>query len=543
MTLNIHSSLAMKRAGSTTDLAKEQGCYGRQSNSEQIGYESEEEEEPVSVKAGSADHDHQADATNTSIDKRQENECIYHRRHDLKSLNLLDQPVWVFDIVKRQMWYANDAAVELWSAKSLKDLLARSFKDDMSEATKARLDEYLIKFAKGEQVVDQWTFYPNQQGPKTVDCVCKGIHIEEGRLAMLLTVQGTHQDTKTDAERQALRAVEMLRHLPVAVCITDLEGNLIEQNPEALAVFGPIDDTPKPQINGSSSDEEEEDEEEFHSTFVKRFVDKDLGKATLIQAASEPGKVIRLETKQETMHGPKWSAIEVRQTKDPVTSNPILLYSARDITAIVEAKRQAVAADVAKQDIVKELAYAVRSPLQNIMGAVELMIRQQHQEEMASSCCVPQLEDYTKSSNANCSNLLLSAAKLLMTVIQDLMDGSQTKTYPSIEDDCSNLPHKGTMRSNGIESTVLGSCFGHTKVHKNTFPFEHTTRFDIKQLFNRVLMPMKQQAQAKNLSLNLLLKNRRSQQCKPWDTNDGIPLLVIGDAVRLGQVLSEILTK
>lgn len=84
-----------------------------------------------------------------------------YTRNELDLFNLIDQPVWVFDIVKKAMWFANRAAVELWSAKSLQDLLQRNFSDDMSEATARRLDDYLEKFRQGDRLKDQCTYAPN----------------------------------------------------------------------------------------------------------------------------------------------------------------------------------------------------------------------------------------------------------------------------------------------------------------------------------------------------------------------------------------------
>ena len=81
-----------------------------------------------------------------------------YTRNELGLFNLIDQPVWVFDIVKKAMWFANTAAVELWSATSLQNLLERNFSDDMSEATARRLDDYLVKFRQGERLNDQCTY-------------------------------------------------------------------------------------------------------------------------------------------------------------------------------------------------------------------------------------------------------------------------------------------------------------------------------------------------------------------------------------------------
>lgn len=108
-------------------------------------------------------------------------EKIY-RREDLAVLNLFEQPVWIFDIEGKAMWWANTAAVELWSADSLASLLKRDFAHDMSEATACRLADYLVRFRKGERIKDQWTFYPNGgiHGPKTFLTTASGIRFEKG---------------------------------------------------------------------------------------------------------------------------------------------------------------------------------------------------------------------------------------------------------------------------------------------------------------------------------------------------------------------------
>ena len=85
-------------------------------------------------------------------------------REYLDVLNILVHPVWVFDIQKCCMKWANNCAVELWNATSLQDLLDRDFKTGMSEATITRLATYLVQFEQGQQMTDQWTFYPKVKG-------------------------------------------------------------------------------------------------------------------------------------------------------------------------------------------------------------------------------------------------------------------------------------------------------------------------------------------------------------------------------------------
>lgn len=78
---------------------------------------------------------------------------------ELTLFNRLTTPVWIFDIEQMRMWWANTAALTLWNADSLEELLNRDW-SDYSEATEIRLQSYLDKFRQGDSVTEQWTFYP-----------------------------------------------------------------------------------------------------------------------------------------------------------------------------------------------------------------------------------------------------------------------------------------------------------------------------------------------------------------------------------------------
>ena len=87
--------------------------------------------------------------------KRQKTQSYCYSRQDLHPFNLLERPVWVFDIENRAMWWANTAAVQLWNADSLEEVLQRDFASDMSQATQRRIDSYLDRFKKGESFSEQ----------------------------------------------------------------------------------------------------------------------------------------------------------------------------------------------------------------------------------------------------------------------------------------------------------------------------------------------------------------------------------------------------
>jgi hypothetical protein len=77
----------------------------------------------------------------------------YTTRQDLKCLDILEHPVWVFDIENKSMWWANtSAALSLWNSPTRQALLERNFAHDMSEATHKRLQDYLRRFKEGEKV-------------------------------------------------------------------------------------------------------------------------------------------------------------------------------------------------------------------------------------------------------------------------------------------------------------------------------------------------------------------------------------------------------
>ena len=68
----------------------------------------------------------------------------------MEMFNLLQVPIWVFDIENKCMWWANEAGLHLWNADSLEALLSRNYADDMSEATERRLAGYMEQFRRGE---------------------------------------------------------------------------------------------------------------------------------------------------------------------------------------------------------------------------------------------------------------------------------------------------------------------------------------------------------------------------------------------------------
>lgn len=227
----------------------------------------------------------------------------------LRAFELLQNPMWIFDIEHLQMWWANPASLYLWNASTQQQLISRNF-SDMSESTRIRLQSYLQQFEQGKTLSEQWTFYPGGQRI-SVGCRCSGITIDSGRLAML--VEGT-VETPHQIEPETLRSIQALRHTTLMVSLYTLEGLPLLQNPAALRCYG---DALHP---GSATD----------NAFMRRFVDSQVGERAM--AVLKSGEVFSTEVQVITLAGIRWHGMDVRCTNDPVTGNPMLLVNEKDIT-------------------------------------------------------------------------------------------------------------------------------------------------------------------------------------------------------------------
>lgn len=234
---------------------------------------------------------------------------IFH----LSTFDLLQNPIWVFDIEKLQMRWANQTSLHLWNASTRQQLISRNF-SDISESSLIRLRSYLHQFQQGKTCSEQWTFYPDGK-PVSVYCRCSGIRIDNGRLAML--VEGM-VETNDRIEPATLRSIEALRHTTLMVSLYTLEGLPLLQNPAALSCYG---DMQHPQ---SGTD----------NVFLNHFVDSRLAEQAM--AVAKSGDFFSVEAKVITLAGIRWHGIDVRCTNDPVTGNKTLLVSEKDITDRVQ---------------------------------------------------------------------------------------------------------------------------------------------------------------------------------------------------------------
>ncbi len=217
----------------------------------------------------------------------------------------LGRAVWIFDVERRRMAYANRAALRLWRAETFAELAARDF-SNASEAIRIRTEAVMARLAQGESVRERCTFYP-KGAPVTVDCLSSPVRLDGDRLAMLI------EGAELEVTAQELRALEALRHASAMISLYDAGGDALFRNPAALAAQ-PAD---------------------IADTFAARFDDpaeadlvwRDAG----IRATSA---IVRVRTAQ----GLRWHALDAQPTVDPSNGAPCVLVNERDITGEVEAR-------------------------------------------------------------------------------------------------------------------------------------------------------------------------------------------------------------
>ncbi len=307
------------------------------------------------------------------------------KKSELEAFQALANPVWVFDIDKQHMWWANHRAVELWNADSLDALLARDY-TDLSESTRQRLANYQRVFKRGETLREQWTFFPKGE-PKTVICDCSGILIEEGRMALMIEARPA---ADSEAAPNALRATEALNHTRLITSLFTLEGDLLFQNPAADRAFG-----------------------RDIADFVSRFVDRDLARRALDDVLR--GETVSIEAECQTLNGQRWHGVDCRLIRDPATGAQAVLCNRRDIDdlkhtqlALTEAKIRAEESAEVKSRFLANMSHEIRTPLNGVLGLAQLL-----KTEPLS----PRQSEYV--------DYMMDSAKSLRVIIDDILDFSK----------------------------------------------------------------------------------------------------------------------
>lgn len=286
----------------------------------------------------------------------------------------LRRPVWVFDPATCFGLYANPAAMALWNAESLDELLGRDF-SKLSPAVRTRVERLAQATAQGEAVIERWSFYPRGV-PTTVQAVISSLDLADGRQALLF------EAAPVDVEEDERRAVEALRHTSSLITLFDAEGRPVFSNPAAFAAYGETD-----------------------TGLSERFADAAHG-AQILKAVLA-GEVLAELSHVRTSKGERWHHLDARAVVDPVTGVAGVLVSERDVTAQIEAEERAETAE-AKERFLANMSHELRTPLNSVLGFAGLL--------RTSSLDAKQFGYVERIS---------SAGEVLLTVINDLIELSE----------------------------------------------------------------------------------------------------------------------
>jgi diguanylate cyclase (GGDEF)-like protein len=227
------------------------------------------------------------------------------------ALDLVSQPVWVFDIDHRRVHWANTAALAVWNAPSLAALCGRDLGHDMSESVAQRLAQYQRDFIAADASFNElWTLHPAGR-PVSLAVVFSGHRLPDGRMAMLCEAR----PAETDAP-ESLRSVEALLHTAVMITLYDTEGRALYRNPAARASASAHDEELSARIVGHAE----------HAGLLRE-----------LQAAGHATLTLPVLTAQ----GKRWHEVSARSCRDAVTGQQAMLVSEVDVSAIKRTEARA----------------------------------------------------------------------------------------------------------------------------------------------------------------------------------------------------------
>lgn len=145
----------------------------------------------------------------------------------LTVMDVLHTPVWVYDIQRHHIYWANGSALGLWEASSLAELQSRDFSADMAAAIDLLLQRYLGDFQQDRSYNEWWTLSPKGV-KKQVYLRLSGIQLAGRQMMMAEAVI----DADTLYQESSLATGDTL------ACLFDNEGRLESGNHHFDMCFG-----------------------------------------------------------------------------------------------------------------------------------------------------------------------------------------------------------------------------------------------------------------------------------------------------------------
>lgn len=230
----------------------------------------------------------------------------------LAAMSQIRQPLWIFDIDRSRVHWANTSAMEIWSATSLEELKARDMAKDMSAAVRNRLLQYQDDFESqpGTSFCETWTLYPANQ-PRSLQVLFSGYRLADGRMAMLCESLGVHH-----ADPDNLRSAEALTYTSVMITLYHADGYALYRNPASRAAAP-----------------------ESGLVHRQRFLfPSEYDELVTNVERSGEGRVV---TKIRTSRGDRWHELTARKCRDAVTGHVAWLVSEVDVNDLKTSEARA----------------------------------------------------------------------------------------------------------------------------------------------------------------------------------------------------------
>ena len=342
-------------------------------------------------------------------------------RTKLQLLDIFETPIWIFDIEKHAMWWANRAAIRFWNAPSMDELLKRDYSAD-SNTVRKRLQQIFDNAPLGQPTLDSWTLYPGGN-PVPVNLRYTPVKIGADQRDALLIEASISENEGIDSTDQ--RIVEATRYTSIMISYFTLDGDLLSMNPSATEAFSGAKHAAR---NAGTAHRPGND-------FLRRFSDQEEGQAVLrdIARGEEPAGEFRIAT----VNGDRWHRLNLHRGRDPVSALPVIVVVEEDVstakqavldlehlnrtledkvsertTALELARKQAVDANRAKSDFLARMSHDLRTPLNAILGFSDIL-----STETTQKLAAQRFREYGQ-------NIHIAAGSLL-TLVNDLLDLSR----------------------------------------------------------------------------------------------------------------------
>lgn len=229
-------------------------------------------------------------------------------QNDLRQLHNLSTPVWIFDVDRHHIWWANVQGLAFWKAASVQEIQKRDFSTD-SATVQERLSQ-IVELASGEtQITDTWTLYPDGN-PQTVVLSFQPVEIEDQFKGVLIELV---QVLDRDGADDTWRLLEAARATSLIMTTFSLDGNLLAQNPASLACYG-----------ASGTDHT------GLTALEARFQDRSVAQKVLESVVSN--QTANWEAEVLTATGVKIHSLSVRKGRDPITGDFVTVLCEEDVT-------------------------------------------------------------------------------------------------------------------------------------------------------------------------------------------------------------------